>query len=103
MRINYAKVKKKKSVVVQPKATVPTFNLFVANLSFEARAKDLKAFFASEGSEVVSAEVVFHDNPRRSSGYGFVSFKTKKEAQAALTAFQGKVNNQSHYDSILFA
>lgn len=68
-----------------------TFNLFVANLSFEARGKDLREFFKSEGYDVVSAEVMFHENPRRSLGYGFVAFKSKKEAEAALSVCQGKV------------
>lgn len=76
---------------MQPKPEV-TFNLFVANLSYEARAKDIREFFNSEGHSVVSAEVMFHENPRRSLGYGFVSFKSKKEAEAALSATQGKVS-----------
>lgn len=92
IKVNYAKEKKKKlATPVQPKPSV-TFNLFVANLSYETRAKDLKEFFSSGGSSVVSAEVIFHENPRRSLGYGFVSFKSKKEAEEAIAAFQGKVN-----------
>jgi RNA recognition motif-containing protein len=65
--------------------------LFVANLSYETRAKDLREFFDSGTSKVVSADVVFRENPRRPAGYGFVSFKTKKEADEALSEFQGKV------------
>lgn len=68
-----------------------TFNLFVANLSYEATSKDLREFFDSGSSQVVSAEVVFHEDPRKSTGYGFVSFKSKKEANAALSEFQEKV------------
>lgn len=91
LKVNYAKIKKKNPAPpVQPKP-VPTFNLFIANLSFEARAKDLREFFVSEGWDIVSAEVIFHDNTRRSAGYGFVSFKSKKVAEAAISAFQGKV------------
>lgn len=90
LKLNYAKLKKKKaSPPVQPKPPV-LFNLFVANLSFEARAKDLRELFQSSGYNVVSAEVIFHENPRRSAGYGFVSFKTKKEADEALSTFEGK-------------
>lgn len=90
LRLNYATPKKKKaSPPMQPKPPV-VYNLFVANLSFSARAKDLKEFFQSGGSEVVSAEVIFHENPRKSSGYGFISFKTKKEADEVLTTFDGK-------------
>ncbi|XWS23935.1 hypothetical protein CRYUN_Cryun28dG0058300 [Craigia yunnanensis] len=91
LRLNYAKYKKKKPAIPEKPKPVPAFNLFVANLSYEARAKHLKEFFSSEGANVVSAEVIFHDNPRKSSGYGFVSFKSKKEADAAVSAFEGKV------------
>lgn len=92
MKVDYAKTKKKKTYAPREKPTaVPTFNLFVANLAFEARAKHLKEFFDAETGNVVSTEVIFHENPRRSSGYGFVSFKTKKQAEAALVEFQGKV------------
>lgn len=73
------------------------FNLFVSNLSYKARAKSLKEFLISEGFNVYSAEIVFQDNPRRSSGYGFVSFKSKKEVDAALVALQGKVITQANY------
>ncbi|XP_015885258.3 28 kDa ribonucleoprotein, chloroplastic [Ziziphus jujuba] len=90
IKVDYARAKKKVATPVQPKPSV-TFNLFVANLSYEARAKDLREFFNSEGSSVVSAEVIFHENPRRSLGYGFVAFKSKKEAEEALSNFQGKM------------
>ncbi|XVE95246.1 hypothetical protein REPUB_Repub02eG0079700 [Reevesia pubescens] len=91
LRLNYAKPKKRKLPPPEKPKPVPAFNLFVANLSYEARAKHLKEFFSSEGANVVSAEVIFHDNPRKSAGYGFVSFKSKKEADAALSAFQEKM------------
>nr|KYP40564.1 hypothetical protein KK1_038085 [Cajanus cajan] len=90
MKVNYARPKKIKTPPpVKPKLPV-TFNLFVANLSYEARSKDLREFFNSGTGKVVSAEVVFNENPRKPSGYGFVSFKSKKEAEAALSEFQGK-------------
>ncbi|CAO2834304.1 unnamed protein product [Amaranthus hypochondriacus] len=90
LRLNYAKLKKKKvPPPVQSKPSV-VYNLFVANLPFAARSKDLREFFQSNGSNVVSAEVIFNENPRKSLGYGFVSFKTKKEADEALTTFDGK-------------
>ncbi|CAK9325579.1 unnamed protein product [Citrullus colocynthis] len=90
LRLNYAKLKKEKpSSPVKPKPV--TFNLFVANLPFEARAKDLREFFDSGSGNVVSAQIIFHENPRRSSGYGFVAFKTKKDAEAAISEFQGKM------------
>ncbi|KAK3230955.1 hypothetical protein Dsin_002836 [Dipteronia sinensis] len=90
LKVNYAKPKKKNPPPpVWPKPII--FNLFVANLSFEARAKDVREFFISQGCNIVFDEVFFHNNPRRSSGYGFVSFKTKKEADTALPAFEGKL------------
>ncbi|OIW21840.1 hypothetical protein TanjilG_12949 [Lupinus angustifolius] len=94
IKLNYAKPKKKKT---PPPTSAPKpeilFNLFVANLSYEARSKDLKEFFDSGigSGSVVSAEVIFHDNPRKASGYGFVSFKSKKQADEALSEFDGKV------------
>ncbi|EFH48619.1 hypothetical protein ARALYDRAFT_489706 [Arabidopsis lyrata subsp. lyrata] len=91
LKVDYAKTKKKKTYAPREKPSpVPTFNLFVANLAFEARAKHLKEFFDADTGNVVSTEVIFQENPRRSSGYGFVSFKTKKQAEAALIEFQGK-------------
>ncbi|KAK6130722.1 hypothetical protein DH2020_035539 [Rehmannia glutinosa] len=91
LKLNWAKPKKTKpSTIPQPKP-MPVHNLFVANLPFQAGAKDLKDFFNADNANVVSAEIIYNDNPRRSAGYGFVSFNTKAEADAALAAFQGKV------------
>lgn len=91
LRLNYAKIKKEKPSPPPVKPKPVTFNLFVANLPYDARAKDLKEFFDSGSGNVVSAQVIFNENPRRSSGYGFVAFKTKKDAEAAISDFQGKV------------
>ncbi|XP_008219352.1 PREDICTED: 28 kDa ribonucleoprotein, chloroplastic [Prunus mume] len=91
IKMAYAKPKKTK---IPPPSSQPkpvTFNLYVENLPYEARSKDLKELFNSEDCSVVTAEVVFQGNPRRSAGYGFVGFKSKKEAEAALSAFHGKL------------
>ncbi|KAL2339953.1 hypothetical protein Fmac_007893 [Flemingia macrophylla] len=90
MKVNYARPKKIRTPPPVKSKLPVTFNLFVANLSYEARSKDLREFFNSGAGKVVSAEVVFNENPRKPSGYGFVSFKSKKEAEAALIEFQGK-------------
>ncbi|XP_073134728.1 28 kDa ribonucleoprotein, chloroplastic [Henckelia pumila] len=88
LKLDWANPKKKKpSSPPKPKAV---HNLFVANLPFQARGKDLKEFFNANGGIAVSAEVVFLDKPRRSAGYGFVSFNTEAEAVAALATFEGK-------------
>ncbi|CAL0327358.1 unnamed protein product [Lupinus luteus] len=93
LKLNYAKPKKKKTPppTAAPKPEV-LFNLFVANLPYEARSKDLEEFFYSGNGcgNVVSAEVIFHDNHRKASGYGFVSFKSKKQADKALFELDGK-------------
>jgi RNA recognition motif-containing protein len=90
INIKYARPKKEK--ISPPVEQKPIkFNLFVANLSYETRSKDLKEFFDTGTSKVVSADVIFRENPRRPSGYGFVSFKSKKEANEALSEFQGKI------------
>jgi polyadenylate-binding protein len=60
--MNYAQQKKKKPSPPPPLMPGPTFNMFVANLPFEAKSKDLKEFFIAEGADVVSAEVIFQDN-----------------------------------------
>ncbi|KAH8516155.1 hypothetical protein H0E87_004504 [Populus deltoides] len=62
LRMNYAQQKKKKPSPPPPLMPGPTFNMFVANLPFEAKSKDLKEFFIAEGADVVSAEVIFQDN-----------------------------------------
>ncbi|KAI3672512.1 hypothetical protein L6452_38601 [Arctium lappa] len=92
LNLTWAKPRKtpKPSAPAQPKL-VPVHNLFVANLPFQARSKDLMEFFSAENTNVVSAEIIFHEKPRGSAGYGFVSFNTKQEAEAALSAFQGKM------------
>ncbi|CAK8568141.1 unnamed protein product [Lathyrus sativus] len=89
INLKYARPRKEKTPPPVEQKPI-TFNLFVANLSYETRSKDLKEFFDSGASGVVSAKVIFREDPRSPSGYGFVSFKSKKEANDALSAFQGK-------------
>ncbi|KAG9137126.1 hypothetical protein Leryth_011950 [Lithospermum erythrorhizon] len=90
LKLNFARPKKEKSVDSPQPKPMPVHNLFVANLPLRAREKDLTEFFNADKENVVSAEVIFHKNPRKSAGYGFVSFNTKAEAEAAIVAFQGK-------------
>ncbi|XAR62126.1 hypothetical protein NMG60_11016755 [Bertholletia excelsa] len=91
LKLNWARPKRKKHPPFGQPMRAPVHNLFVGNLSYQARSKDLKEFFSSENVNAVSAEIIYLDNPRRSAGYGFVSFNTKEEADAALSAFQGKM------------
>ncbi|CAH9105126.1 unnamed protein product [Cuscuta epithymum] len=83
------KIKKPTSYPIAPKP-VRIHTLFVRNLPFQAKSKDLREFFKFEKGNAVSAKIVCYENPWRSAGYGFVAFNTKEEAEAALSAFQGK-------------
>ncbi|KAK6940201.1 RNA recognition motif domain [Dillenia turbinata] len=89
LKLNYARPRKKKPSSAPPKSEMK-YDLFVGNLPYDAKAKDVKEFFNSSNANVVSAEIIYYDTPRRPSGYGFVSFSSKEEAAAALSAFQGR-------------
>ncbi|KAJ8555596.1 hypothetical protein K7X08_013092 [Anisodus acutangulus] len=93
LRLAWAKPKTKKPSSPPLSKPLPVHNLFIANLHFEAMSRDLMDFFKDNGVNVVSAEVIFNDNPRRSAGYGFVSLNTKEEADAALFSFDGKYHS----------
>ncbi|KAI3861841.1 hypothetical protein MKW92_003355 [Papaver armeniacum] len=91
LKITYAYPKKNKEVREVPPA--PTkFNVFVGNLSWDVTSSDLREFFSSLNDNIVSAEVIYQTTEmRKPSGYGFVSFSSKEEAEAAITAFKGKI------------
>ncbi|XP_026416395.1 multiple RNA-binding domain-containing protein 1-like isoform X1 [Papaver somniferum] len=91
LKIAYAHPKKKKEIREAPPA--PTkFNVFVGNLSWDVTSSGLREFFSSLNDNVVSAEVIYQTTElRKPSGYGFVSFGSKEEAEAAITAFKGKI------------
>jgi RNA recognition motif-containing protein len=63
--------------------------LYVGNLSFNTSSQDLETMFAEAGS-VQSANVVEDRDTGRSRGFGFVEMSSAEEAQAAITAFDGK-------------
>lgn len=65
--------------------------LYVSNLQWKARSSHLRDLFA-EKFKPVSARVVFDSPKGRSAGYGFVSFATRDEAEAAISTMEGKVN-----------
>lgn len=90
IKVEFARPLKKKPI--QPTTSSPpttTFNIFVGNLAWSVRSRDLRALFGTTGN-LISADVVFHSNPRRSTGYGFVSYATKEEADAAIAALNEK-------------
>lgn len=88
IKVDFAKPKKKQPAV--PSAPVEKNVVFVGNLTWRVRSRHLRELFASTPG-VQSVEVIFHTTtPRRSAGYGFVSFSSKEEAEAAISTFNGK-------------
>lgn len=77
-----------------PSANIPTVEtrhkLYVSNLAWKVRTTHLREFFSANFNPV-STRVIFNSPTGRSSGYGFVSFASKEEAEAAILALDGKV------------
>ncbi|XP_057977061.1 31 kDa ribonucleoprotein, chloroplastic [Malania oleifera] len=65
------------------------YKLYVSNLSWTVRSGHLKEFFSANFSPL-STKVIFDNPSGGSGGYGFVSFATKEEAEAAISALDGK-------------
>ena len=63
--------------------------LYVGNLSYRMTDSDLEQLFASHGS-VASAQVIMDRDTGRSKGFGFVEMASDQDAQAAITALNGK-------------
>jgi cold-inducible RNA-binding protein len=63
--------------------------LYVGNLGYGIGDSDLEKLFTTYGS-VRSAQVIKDRDTGRSKGFGFVEMGSDQEAQAALTALNGK-------------
>jgi RNA recognition motif-containing protein len=63
--------------------------LYVGNLSYNISASDLEKLFADHGT-VLSAQVIADRATGRSKGFGFVEMSNDDEAQAAISALNGK-------------
>src|SRR5476649_103136 len=63
--------------------------LYVGNLTYGVTDTDLEAMFAPHGT-VQSAQVIMDRDTGRSKGFGFVEMGSSSEAQAAITALNGK-------------
>nr|BAJ86328.1 predicted protein [Hordeum vulgare subsp. vulgare] len=86
IKVEFSKSFRKPAPPSSPDTIVAKYKLYVSNLAWKARSADLKEFFSQFNP--VSANIVFDD--RKSAGYGFVSFGTKEEAEAALSELNGK-------------
>jgi RNA recognition motif-containing protein len=63
--------------------------LYVGNLAFSIDKNDLEQMFASHGT-VTSAQVITDRDSGRSKGFAFVEMGSEQEAQAAISALNGK-------------
>lgn len=64
--------------------------IYVGNLPFKYRGKDLREIF-SEFGEVEYATVILDKfNRRRSKGFGFVTFVNESDAEKAIKEMDGK-------------
>ncbi|KAK9163900.1 hypothetical protein Syun_004802 [Stephania yunnanensis] len=69
----------------QTAVAAPRHDVFVANLSWKVRSKDLKEFFSSVNGNVVAAKVIHQSSDRRSTGYGlFLLVPKRKRNQLSL-------------------
>ncbi|TVU15966.1 hypothetical protein EJB05_39511, partial [Eragrostis curvula] len=86
IKVDFSRTFRKPAPPPSAGTIVERHKLYVSNLPWKARSPDLKEFFSKFNP--LSARVVFND--KKSAGYGFVSFGTKDEAEAALTELDGK-------------
>jgi RNA recognition motif-containing protein len=63
--------------------------LYVGNLSYDTTNEGLQELFSAFGT-VDSAQVIMDRDSGRSKGFGFVEMSNADEAQAAITALDGK-------------
>lgn len=64
-------------------------NIYVGNLSFGTSSSDLETLFAEYGT-VTRAQVVSDRDTGRSRGFGFVEMASSNEAEAAISALNGR-------------
>jgi len=63
--------------------------LYVGNLTYAVTDTDLETMFTPHGT-VQSAQVIMDRDTGRSKGFGFVEMGNNNEAQAAISALNGK-------------
>jgi len=67
-------------------------NIYVGNLAFTVSEEDLKKTFEAFG-QVASANVIRDQYSNQSKGFGFVEMPETSEAEAAISALNGKELN----------
>ena len=63
--------------------------LYVGNLSFETTEAELKELFSRTG-QVETVRIITDRDTGRSKGFGFVEMDSSDQAQAAITALNGR-------------
>jgi len=63
--------------------------VYVGNMSYDTSQADLEQMFGEHGT-VESAQVIMDRDTGRSKGFGFIEMSSEDEAQAAITALDGK-------------
>ncbi|KAF6170295.1 hypothetical protein GIB67_042985 [Kingdonia uniflora] len=92
IKVSYALTQKKK-----PKAlpvavkVVPRNNVYVGNLPWKVTSSELWEFFGSSNVNVLEAELIYQRDTKKPSGFGFVSFGSREDARAAISALKGKL------------
>nr|XP_043623774.1 30S ribosomal protein 2, chloroplastic [Erigeron canadensis] len=66
------------------------YKLYVGNLAKTVTSESLKSFFADKGN-VLGAKVSRVPGTSKSSGFGFVSFSSEEEVEAAISSFNDAV------------
>jgi nucleolin len=67
-----------------------TYKIYAGNLGWGVRADTLRNVFEGRAG-LLDARVIFERETGRSRGFGFVSFSTAEDAQAALESLDGVV------------
>ncbi|CAL5207483.1 unnamed protein product [Lathyrus oleraceus] len=62
--------------------------IYAGNLGWDMTSKDLRQAFAKQQG-LLSAKVIYERSNGKSRGYGFVSFETAEDVEAALNAMNG--------------
>ncbi|CAK8544161.1 unnamed protein product [Lathyrus sativus] len=64
--------------------------IYAGNLGWQLNSQDLRDVFAEQPG-LLGAKVIYEKDSGRSQGFGFVSFETAEDLQAALNAMNGVV------------
>uniref|UniRef100_A0A1D1XID7 Ribonucleoprotein, chloroplastic n=1 Tax=Anthurium amnicola TaxID=1678845 RepID=A0A1D1XID7_9ARAE len=89
IRVEFAKSMKKTSSRPAGSAMETRHKIYVSNLAWKARSSNLRELFSAK-FKPVSARVVFNTPSGKAAGYGFVSFSTKEEMEAAISELDGE-------------